>query len=120
MIIATFRFAKRSRLRSQSDFANVFSKSFKIHGQGFTLFFRPNVYGYPRLGLAISRKVSTRAVIRNRVKRAVRESFRLNQAKIGAFDIVFIGQPALATTTSPVFYTALQKAWLKMVQRCGN
>lgn len=120
MITGAFRFTKLSRLRSQIDFANVFSKSFKVHGQGFILFFRPNVYGQPRLGLAISRKVSTRAVIRNRLKRVVRESFRLHQANIGAFDVVFLGQPVLATVSAAEIFAALNRAWPKLVQRCGN
>lgn len=53
---------------------------------------RPNALGYPRLGLAISRKCSPRAVERNRIKRVIREAFRLRRQSLGGVDIVFLGQ----------------------------
>lgn len=55
-----------------------------------------------RLGMAVSRRVSTRAVERNRIKRLIRESFRRRRAQLPAVDILVIahrdaaGQPAQA------------------------
>ena len=52
--------------------------------------------GYPRLGIAISRKCTRSAVIRNRIKRTIRESFRVRKQALGANDIVFLAQAGLA------------------------
>lgn len=44
----------------------------------FTAFSRPNAKGFHRLGLSIAKRVGT-APERNRVKRLLREAFRLSQ-----------------------------------------
>jgi ribonuclease P protein component len=49
-----------------------------------------------RLGITVSRKVG-RAVVRNRVKRRIREWFRASRSSLGpGFDLVVIGRPAAA------------------------
>jgi len=46
-----------------------------------------------RFGVTVSRKVDKRAVIRNKIRRRVKEVFRLNQHKIkGPIDIVIIAR----------------------------
>jgi ribonuclease P protein component len=42
--------------------------------------------------LAISKKIIRKAVDRNRIKRMIRESFRLNQQQLGYFDIVVLAK----------------------------
>ena len=49
---------------------------------------RPNQVGFPRLGMIVAKRVLTRAVDRNRVKRCVRESFRLALPELPACDYV--------------------------------
>ena len=49
---------------------------------------RPNQAGYPRLGMIIAKRLLARAVDRNRVKRCVRESFRLVLPELPACDFV--------------------------------
>ena len=49
-----------------------------------------------RLGLAISRKVGN-SVVRNRVKRRVRECFRHRRRSLHGYDLVVTGRPAAAT-----------------------
>jgi ribonuclease P protein component len=49
---------------------------------------RPNQAGYPRLGMIIAKRQLARAVDRNRVKRCVRESFRLVLPELPACDFV--------------------------------
>ena len=48
----------------------------------------PNGLEYPRLGLVVAKKVLPRAVDRNRVKRVLREAFRLGQWELGGLDVV--------------------------------
>lgn len=44
--------------------------------------------GPPRLGILISRKHASRATVRNRIKRCIREAFRLEQPGLGALDVL--------------------------------
>ncbi len=62
----------------------------RCHSQHFTFLFRRNQLGLSRLGITASRKVGS-AVKRNRIKRLLREFFRLNKASLGCFgDILLI------------------------------
>jgi ribonuclease P protein component len=44
--------------------------------------------GGARLGMLISRKHAARAVVRNRLKRCIREAFRLEQERLGPLDVL--------------------------------
>jgi len=44
--------------------------------------------GDARLGMLISRKHAARAVVRNHIKRCIREAFRLEQGRLGALDVL--------------------------------
>lgn len=46
----------------------------------------------PRLGITVSTKIDKRAVVRNRIKRLIREVFRKNQRSFQGFDIVVIAR----------------------------
>jgi ribonuclease P protein component len=54
-----------------------------------------NDLGAPRFGLAVGRKVGN-AVVRNRVKRWVREAVRRQRSGVGAVDVVLIARPSAA------------------------
>ncbi len=54
---------------------------------------------YPRLGLIVSKKVGP-AVVRNRVKRCLREIFRHHKQAVGEYrDVVVIAKPSAALLT---------------------
>lgn len=55
---------------------------------GYTFYFERRPAGLPRLGILISRKHAARATDRNRIKRCVREAFRLEQQHLGAIDLL--------------------------------
>jgi ribonuclease P protein component len=44
--------------------------------------------GAARLGMLISRKHAARAVVRNHIKRCIREAFRLEQERLGPLDVL--------------------------------
>jgi ribonuclease P protein component len=44
--------------------------------------------GAARLGMLISRRHAAHAVVRNRLKRCIREAFRLEQERLGPLDVL--------------------------------
>ncbi|MFH0781460.1 MAG: ribonuclease P protein component [Pseudomonadota bacterium] len=87
------RLPKSILLRKGWEYEHVYSRGKRLHGDGFTLICRPNTTGSSRLGISVHRKIRG-AVQRNRLKRIIRESFRLwrEQYPAGA-DIVFAVRP---------------------------
>jgi len=91
------------RLRDPSDFRLVYDARKVWHGTTVVVFFRPNHLPFSRMGVSVSRKHGP-AVCRNRVKRVLREAFRLSQAELPAgFDYVLVPrQGARAWSTEAV------------------
>ncbi len=55
---------------------------------GYTFYLERRDAGRARLGILVSRKHAARAVERNRIKRCIREAFRLEQETLGAVDVL--------------------------------
>src|SRR5512147_2377555 len=90
------RFRPRQRLRTAAEFDRVFRRGVRLDGALFVLVAAPNDSYQDRLGLAVSRRVGG-AVIRNRVRRLLRESFRrLERGARPSADLVILGKPELA------------------------
>lgn len=110
---------RRARLTGRNAFAGVFAQPIKSSDRYFTVLARANALGYPRLGLAISRKVAKSAVVRNRIKRIVRESFRHHQPSLGGLDYVVMGRISVVEQSSAILFTALQRHWRRLAGPCA-
>jgi len=81
-------FRPHHRLRKPSEFRNVFNNGRKIITPTLILHALAPNQEASRLGMAVSRKVG-KAVTRNRVRRRIREAFRLQHDHLpGSFDLV--------------------------------
>ncbi len=88
-----FAFSGDMRLRRRSQFRAVLSAGIRKSVGPLNVYALPNELGRPRLGLAVSRRVGP-AVFRNRVKRRVREAFRLLQHDLPCgYDLVVRARP---------------------------
>ncbi|HET7592332.1 MAG TPA: ribonuclease P protein component [Rhodanobacteraceae bacterium] len=103
-----------ARLRRAAEFAAFRTASGKVQTRHFLVRMLPSAAGYPRLGLAVSRKVSKRAVARNRIKRIIRESFRVRRAALPGVDVLVIARPSAAATDNPSLRADLEVAWQKL------
>jgi ribonuclease P protein component len=82
-------YRKSQRIASEKDFAAVLGQRHVARRGVMRLYQAPNELGYPRFGVSVS-KTCGGAVERNRIKRLVREVFRLNQEQIPAGDYILI------------------------------
>jgi len=94
---------RRHRLRS-GDFARVYRRGRRAQGALFAVVVLENELGHSRLGLSVSKRHARQAVQRNRVRRILREAFRLSLPTLPrGLDIVLVAtapglDPALEPT----------------------
>lgn len=90
--------AEKNRLKKKKDFEAVFKKS-KTFKEGFLILkTTENNDKESRLGFVVSQKISKKAVIRNKIKRRLREIIRLkikNSQISGGKDIILISLPGI-------------------------
>ena len=83
-------FPRQERIGRKRDFDRVFREGCVIRAPEMTVRAAPNDIGHPRLGLSVGRRLGG-AVRRNRIKRLLREAYRLNRLLITAScDIVIV------------------------------
>lgn len=91
--MANSSFSKASRLLNAADFKTVFTKAqFKVSCRYFLILAIKNDSLKPRLGLVIAKKNVPTAVHRNRIKRLIRESFRLKPGLVERLDLVVLAR----------------------------
>jgi len=94
--VRRFTFSRSERLRKTADFDRAYSEGKRIAGSYAVLFFCPSPSGRTRLGLSVSKKIG-KAVARNRVKRLLREVFRLDKHKVKkGYDILLVAREGVA------------------------
>jgi len=71
------------RVRRPADFKLAYAHGLREDAGAVIVYARPNGLPFPRLGISIGRRAGG-AVVRNRLKRLLREAFRLEQHAIGA------------------------------------
>jgi ribonuclease P protein component len=103
-----------ARLRRAGDFAALRQASGRLGGRCFSVRYRPNGLGHARLGLAISKRVSKRAVERNRIKRLLRESFRRVQRQLPPIDLVVMARETAAGLPGPELLAEIDALWRKL------
>lgn len=116
--ISGLGFPRSLRLLKSREFALVFREGFASKDRYFTLIARRNGTGQPRLGLAVSRKVAPKAVVRNRLKRLIRESFRIHRSELRDMDIVAMARTAAVTTDNERLYESLARHWQRLNSKC--
>lgn len=83
------RLSKDRLVRKGWEFEKVYSRGKRLHGEGFTLICLPNKREFSRIGISVNRNIRG-AVKRNRIKRIIRESFRVERELFPeSTDIVF-------------------------------
>ena len=103
-------FPKTARLRKRAEFLQLASAQHKTTVRGFLVVWRENDLQAARLGITASKKIGC-AVVRNRVKRYLREFFRHNRFGMAAVDINVIARREAAYMTYPDMVRELTKAF---------
>jgi len=83
-----FAFGRDKKMRKTDEFSSVFRFRCVGGGGGLSVLAAPNGLDYPRLGLIVPKRVVATATDRNRIKRLLRENFRMRQEALAGLDII--------------------------------
>ena len=105
---------RERRLRRARDFRQLYARGKRFSQERISAVVQPNDQGAARLGLSIAARVLRRAVQRNRMRRLIRESFRLHQRGLPALDIVIGLRSAPGDTDDQQIRRSLEKLWQRL------
>ncbi len=97
--MGTYSLRKEEKIRQRADFLHAFQKGEYRKTQHFRIYISSNRLPHQRLGITVAKRIGN-AVKRNRLKRFLREFFRLNKALFPGFsDVVISGQTGAGDLT---------------------
>lgn len=113
-------FPRELRLLTPKEYHHVFQQPHYAGASQVAILGRVNALTHPRLGLVVSKKNSKRAHDRNRAKRLIRESFRLNQKRLPNMDFVVVVKRGFIELDNIVITELLNKLWNRHIRLQQN
>ena len=119
-MLGAFSYTKSDRIVKRADFEMLRKSGKKIYGEFFVVHYLRNGLEKSRLGVTVSKKVGC-AVTRNRMKRLIREYFRLRRIRfMRSYDMNVIARAGTGNLPNRTVYQALEKNFLKISKDCRN
>ena len=86
---------RKNRLKKKKDFERVLKEGKCFFEEGLFLKIIENQLNFPRFGIVVGKKISKKAVLRNKLKRRLREILRKKLAQIKNVDGVLVAKKGL-------------------------
>ena len=94
-------------------FQRLYSKGTSCSDRNIVIYFLPNRLMINRLGITVSKKTGG-AVLRNRTKRLMKESYRLNESQVkSGYDIVLVARRNIVNAD----FHAINASFLKLMKK---
>jgi len=100
-----------NKLRSAAEFEHARRSRDRLTDHLFIVQTAKNEAGQVRLGMAVGLRAAGNAVSRNRLRRLVRESFRLHRQELPPVDLLVTARTAAAKATNHEVFESLARIW---------
>jgi ribonuclease P protein component len=110
----------QKRLRRKADFDSAYARGRRFGNGFFGVTACWNDKGWPRLGLAVAVRIAGGGVQRNRIRRIIRESFRLHQHELPGVDLVVSAREKARNAARPELHASLVALWKKVNEQCAT
>ncbi len=114
------RFPKTHKLTTKVDYKITLDQPYKISHKHLLIFFKKSELDCARLGLIVGKRVAALAVDRNKIKRVIRESFRVKQKELQGLDIVVLARHQCDTLSKEELRKGIDKLWEKVITQYRN
>ena len=102
-------------LKNYREFSQVYNHRESLANKYLVMYILPNDQEYSRIGISVSKKVGN-SVVRHRITRLIRESYRLNKHLIkNGYDIVVVAR----NTSKGKNYSDIESAFLHLCKLHG-
>lgn len=102
-------FGPEFRLRVKAQFDHVFKHRRRLSNHLFILYNTANAVGTARLGVMIGKRKVKHAVDRNRIKRCIREVFRVHRETLPAVDCVIVVKDFKGSVGDQAWLSAIEQ-----------
>ncbi len=116
----TFRFSPGQRIRQSAEFDTILKTGKRFSLSCFAMCVKPNALAFSRLGVMIGKRYCPLAVNRNRIKRLVRNYFRLHQARLLSVDVVFLLKSKTDNVTDQAQVTCIASLFEDCIAQLGG
>ena len=100
-------------VKENYEFRRIYSKGKSAVSPQLVIYCQRNRRGHSRLGVSVSTKLGC-AVVRNRVRRRIREIYRLNKAKmLPGYDLIVVARVRAVETD----YQKLDRTYLRLLEQ---
>ncbi|MBZ4683856.1 MAG: ribonuclease protein component [Fusobacteriaceae bacterium] len=105
------------KIKKNSEFQNIYSKGKKFYSYYLLMYTLENNLNKKRFGIVVSKK-NGNAVCRNRIKRLIRESIRLNLMKFkDNYDYIIIAKKNAGNNIEKLNLKIIEKDLIKIINR---
>lgn len=106
---------KSERIKKNSQFRFIYSRGKSYSNDKLVLYIFRNKKNINRIGLSVSKKVG-KSVVRNRIKRLIKESYRLNKDMYrSGYDLIFIAR----NKSKDAKFTDIEKSVIYLMKKGG-
>ena len=111
-----FGYSKKEKLKNKTEISMLFEKGkWQTYGNLRIIYFQDPLINHSKMGVSVSKRNFKKAVDRNRIKRLLRESYRLNKVKFhDVFGNGFLAMLFWNSKKFPQNFQEVEKDFLKL------